>query len=745
MSDLSVPEATAGSETSQVTRRRRAYLRFASLASFAVVVIGLLVLAGWLLHLDPLTEILPGHSPTNPVTAIALVGSGAALELIRSGGRRARLLGLALALIVCAVGLIRFGSWIGAWPLGIDQWMSLGRLRDPVTRLQNRMAPNSALAFALFGGAMVCLALRDRRWVVSAQVIAVGLMLVSMLSAVGHLLNATPLYEVEGTNPMGLPTAVAFSLLSLSLLFGSVEQGLMGVITGSGLAGDLARRLLPACLILPIVIGLGMSMANVRGTIDQATSLALTVILTSAAMMGLVWYHAAALDRSEHRGQRAAEALRQSEMFYHALVESLPQSILRKDAEGRFTFVNQRFCETMDRRLEDVLQRTDHDFYPASLADKYRRDDRRVMEERETLDIIEQNVTPDGQEHYVHVIKSPLRDAADRVIGVQVIFWDVTGEILAERRLVEQNEQLRVMAESERQAHEERKRAQAQMIQTAKLAGLGQVVAGVAHEINNPLAFVSNNMAVLQRDLADVHVLLTTLRDVDPVLAAHAPEARRRVRALWEQADVDYLLENLPGLLGRTRDGIDRIQRIVSDLRAFARMDDDAFVEVDLSDRIRSTVHILDGRAKSRQVRLTLEIDSLPRLRCRPGKIDQVIMNLVSNAIEACDVGGTVSVRARCDGARLILEVEDDGCGIDAATRERIFDPFFTTKAVGEGTGLGLSISYGIVRDHGGTIEVASTVGVGSCFRVFLPVRGDSGDVETPVRSDEPRQAEALT
>jgi PAS domain S-box-containing protein len=710
----------------------------------------MVVLAGWLFDVDPLTQLLPGHTPTNPVTAAALVCTGVALELVRRGRDDARLraVGIVLASAVCLAGLVRFVGWISGSPVSFDQWLFSGHLRDPSLRLKSRVAPNAALAFSLFGAALICLAMRGRRWAVAAQVLAVGLLLVALLSAVGHLLNATPLYELEGTNPMGLPTAAALGLLSLALLGGSVDQGLMGVLTGEGLAGDLARRLLPACLLLPVVVALGMSLAMGGGAVDPATTLALTVILIAAALMGLVWFHAATLDRSEHRGQRAAEALRQSEMFYHALVESLPQSILRKDAEGRFTFANRRFCETMGRSPDEIRNRTDNDFFPVSLADKYRRDDRRVMDNGETMDIIEQHITPDGQEHYVHVIKTPLRDAGDRVIGVQVIYWDVTGEILAERRLVEQNEQLRVMAESERRAHEERKRAQAQMIQTAKLAGLGQVVAGVAHEINNPLAFVSNNMAVLQRDLADVHALLTTLREVDPILAEHAPEARRQVRVLWEQADVDYLLENLPGLLGRTRDGLERIQRIVSDLRAFARMDDDAFVEIDLGERIRSTVHILDGRAKSRQVAMTLELDPLPLLRCRPGKIDQVIMNLVSNAIEACDANGKVAVRARCDGSRLVVEVEDDGCGIDPATRERIFDPFFTTKAVGEGTGLGLSISYGIVRDHGGTIEVESTPGAGSCFRVCLPTRGDVGDSApaemTPSAADQ-RRAEALS
>jgi signal transduction histidine kinase len=298
------------------------------------------------------------------------------------------------------------------------------------------------------------------------------------------------------------------------------------------------------------------------------------------------------------------------------------------------------------------------------------------------------------------------------------------------------------MAESERKAHEELKRAQAQMVQTAKLVGLGQTVAGVAHEINNPLAYVINNLVVLERDISSMRDVLDRYRKADELLAERARELYQGIREVWEEADIDYTLENLNGLFERTRDGLGRIQRIVKDLRVFARVDEDQYNDADINEGVVSTVHIVQGNAKARGVAITLDLGEIPLLFCQSAKINQVILNLVSNAIEASDSGGQVTVRTFVDGAALALEVHDRGCGVDPSIKDRIFDPFFTTKPIGEGTGLGLSISYGIVKDHDGTIEVESTPELGTTFSVRLPFRGNAagaaGDSRALSFHDEP-------
>jgi signal transduction histidine kinase len=281
------------------------------------------------------------------------------------------------------------------------------------------------------------------------------------------------------------------------------------------------------------------------------------------------------------------------------------------------------------------------------------------------------------------------------------------------------------MARSEREASDALKRAQSQMLQTEKLAALGQLVAGVAHEINNPLSFVGNNVAVLQRDLKAVRELLELYRTGDELLEASKPELMSQIRELADRIDLAYTMGNLDELLVRSREGLRRIQQIVKDLRDFARLDESDLQEADLNQGIESTVNIVHGRAKGKHVTLELDLHPLPPVVCYPAKINQVVMNLVTNAIDACDGGGTVTVRtSELDhGAGVRIDVVDTGAGVPANIRERIFDPFFTTKPQGEGTGLGLSISYGIVKDHYGTIDVDSTPGKGSTFTVKLPRR----------------------
>jgi PAS domain S-box-containing protein len=424
---------------------------------------------------------------------------------------------------------------------------------------------------------------------------------------------------------------------------------------------------------------------------------------------------------------RMEDALRASEGFHHSLVESLPQSILRKDLEGRFTFGNQRFCNALRLPLEQVIGKTDFDFFPHALAEKYRNDDRRVIETGTVFETIEEHVAPQGDKRYVHVIKTPLRDAEGAVRGVQGIFWDVTERKRAEEQLVTQNVRLQEMAASEHKAHADLKQAQSRMVQSEKLASLGQMVAGVAHEINNPIAFVSNNVAVLERDVGEMRELLVMLGEADDLIERERPELFERIAAFRDRVDMAYTLENIKGLLARSRDGLSRVQEIVGHLRLFARLDEGQLNDADINGGIESTAMIIRNIARKKQVQLKMDLGEVPLLTCYAAKINQVMMNLLTNAIDACPEGGTVTVRTRAEDQGVRIEVADNGCGIEPEHRDRIFDPFFTTKPVGQGTGLGLSISYGIIQDHGGTIEVDSTVGKGTCFTIHLPLRPRPG------------------
>ncbi len=292
---------------------------------------------------------------------------------------------------------------------------------------------------------------------------------------------------------------------------------------------------------------------------------------------------------------------------------------------------------------------------------------------------------------------------------------------------------VRMAHEELKAAHEDLKRAEAQLVQSERLSSLGQVVAGVAHEINNPLAFVANNVAVLQRDVGQLHELIRLYQEAEGTLDQHQHELLARIRDLAEQMDLAYVLEHVPALMTRSREGLRRIQQIVKDLRDFARLDEAELKEADLNESVGPTLSILQSHAAARGVSLIEDLAPLPEIWCYPAKINQVLLNLVANGVDACDPGGTVRVSTRpgaCGGVD--LSVADDGRGIEPAVRSRIFDPFFTTKPIGQGTGLGLAISYGIVASHGGTIEVESEPGFGSRFLVRLPARPPHPAIRPP-------------
>ncbi len=293
---------------------------------------------------------------------------------------------------------------------------------------------------------------------------------------------------------------------------------------------------------------------------------------------------------------------------------------------------------------------------------------------------------------------------------------------------------VRLAHEELKAAHEDLKRAEAQLVQSERLSSLGQVVAGVAHEINNPLAFVANNVAVLQRDVGQLHDLIRLYQEAEGTLEQHQHDLLARIRELGEQMDLAYVLEHVPSLMTRSREGLRRIQQIVRDLRDFARLDEAELKEADVNQSVEATLSILRSQAVARGVTLIEDLTPVPTILCYPAKINQVLLHLVTNGLDACDPGGTVIVSTRA-GARAGVElaVADNGHGIDPMVRGRIFDPFFTTKPIGQGTGLGLAISYGIVASHGGTIEVESELGFGSRFIVKLPARPPHPAARPPV------------
>ena len=259
--------------------------------------------------------------------------------------------------------------------------------------------------------------------------------------------------------------------------------------------------------------------------------------------------------------------------------------------------------------------------------------------------------------------------------------------------------------------------AHSQLLQSEKLASIGQLAAGVAHEINNPVAFVNSNLGTLQGYVED---LFKTLAAYEQGEKEMSPATQQAMRELKQQIDIVYLREDVSSLLAESMSGLQRVKRIVQDLRDFSHVDETDKQWANLESGLDSTLNVV-GSALKDKAEVVKEYGNIPEIECIPSQINQVFMNLLINAGQAIEEHGHITLRTGLDDENVWVEIQDTGNGIPPENLDRIFDPFFTTKPVGTGTGLGLSISYGIISRHGGRIEVRSEPGQGATFKVLLP------------------------
>lgn len=261
-------------------------------------------------------------------------------------------------------------------------------------------------------------------------------------------------------------------------------------------------------------------------------------------------------------------------------------------------------------------------------------------------------------------------------------------------------------------------RLQAQLVHTEKMASLGQLSAGIAHELNNPAGFVYGNLDLLQGYVSD----LTRLFEVYETVALPT-DAAVLVNSLKSQIGYDQLMGDLDSIISDCREGAQRICDVVRNLRLFCRLDEAQLKSVDIHEGIDSTIRLLSTYYTKGRISLRRDYTDLPLVNCYASQLNQLWMNLLVNAAQAVSAPGEVTIATRLEGDFVVIAISDTGVGIPADKISKVFDPFFTTKPVGEGTGLGLSISYGIVERHGGTIAVTSELGSGTTFTIRIPVR----------------------
>jgi PAS domain S-box-containing protein len=293
-----------------------------------------------------------------------------------------------------------------------------------------------------------------------------------------------------------------------------------------------------------------------------------------------------------------------------------------------------------------------------------------------------------------------------------VIIHDLSGRKKAQSDLLKAYQDLDAVNQGLEKAH-------GQLLQSEKMASIGQLAAGVAHEINNPIGFVYSNLGSLKVQVKNLMTVLDTYEKAEPVLAAH-PDLLAAIEQAKLAADLEFLHDDMVNLINESIDGVHRVKKIVDNLKDFTHVDSSEWQFANLEQGLESTLNIVWNEIKYK-AEVKKEYAGLPEIECIAAQLNQVFMNLLVNAAYAIEERGTITLRTGFDDKEVWVEVEDTGKGISPEHLNKIFEPFFTTKPVGKGTGLGLSLSYSIVQRHHGRLEVRSELGKGAAFRVVLP------------------------
>jgi PAS domain S-box-containing protein len=809
---------------------------FARLAAACVVAIAALVLLGWTFDLSAVTS-FRGAVAMNPLTALLFVLCGTSLLLFRRRPTRwTQLTARVLAGLVLLGALIVLLRYAGGIDFGIDRLLFTEKLLSANT-VPNEMAVNTALAFVFSALGLLFLRTETRRGFCPAQIFIVLGAVVAIAALLGYAYRELFLYRIGSSIPMALNTALCFLLLNIAMLCAQPARGIMAVITSNTAGGAIARRLLPAAVLIPAIIG-GLRLLGQRKdlySLDEGVALfavanvvlfallvwwnarllyrsdmeregaetrlklqyTTTRVLSEAttpreAMVGVLraicetlqwqtgamwevdkrsnlincvelwskggpefqefetitrqaafpsgiglpgrvwadgkpaWIPDVVKDKNFPRGpvagrvglhgalgfpiERSGEvlgvmeffssrieqpdkqllrllgaiggqigqfierthmerALRDSEALYHSLVETLPVNIMRKDLQGRVTFGNQRYAETMGKPIAELIGKTDLDLFPPDLAKKYVNDDRRVIETGNVFEDIEAHRRPGGEQLYVQVIKSPVLDARNKVVGTQTIFWDVTARKRAEQALEHTAAEL---ARSNRE--------------------LEQFAYVASHDLQEPLRMV----------------------------AAYTQLLQRRYKQLLDKEANEFI--------GYAVDGAVRMQQLIQDLLTYSRVGtrNKPFEATETESALAAAMANL--QIAIAESGATITHNPLPRVCGDPVQLIQLFQNLLSNAIKfRASEPPRVHIAVEAKVGNWVFSVRDNGIGIDPQYFRRIFVIFqrLHTREDYPGTGIGLAVCKKIVERHGGRIWVESEPGKGATFFFTMPIMKD--------------------
>ncbi|MFB2967898.1 sensor histidine kinase [Aerosakkonema sp. BLCC-F183] len=624
-------------------------------AATTVLLIGCVVIAGWIFDIAILKSILPGLVSMKTNTAICFILSGTSLQLWHRALKNIprlphlRIAAVACASLVISIGLLTLIQYSFNLNFGIDELFFKDNTSAVGTAYPGRMAPNTALNFFLLGSALLLLNIPQYILAHSFTLVA---FLIASLGLLGYIYGNSYFYKAGSAyTAMALHTAIAFILLCFGILFARPGRGLIAVVSSNNAGGIMARRLYPTAIAIPPIVG-WLILSGYRSNVYTAEmAISLLGVLNVVVFAVLIWWNAKELGSIDGQRYRAEKALKEA----------------NEELENR---VNERTAQ---------LSQTNEEL---------------------------QN------------------EIADRKLAEEALRQ-------SEEREKQKSQQLELALQKLQQT-------QTQLIQTEKMSSLGQLIAGVAHEINNPINFIYGNINYAHQYCQD---LLALVHLYQQHYAHPVPEIQQKLQAI----ELDFLIEDLAKLLTSMKLGAERIREIVLTLRNFSRLHEAEKKLVNIHEGIDSTLLILQSRLKAKPdrppIQVIKEYGELPLVECYAGLLNQVFMNLLTNAIDAIEQTDDSKSKAAADKPRIqnpqirirtekinstqiAISIADNGPGMTEEVRQKLFDPFFTTKPVGKGTGLGLSISYQIVVEkHGGQLNCISTPGKGAEFAIEIPIR----------------------
>ncbi len=809
---------------------------FARACAAVVIACAAVVQGGWALDIAFLSS-FGSKVPMNPLTSVLFaLAAMSLLALMAEKPEKRRKIGLAFGGLVAFAGGLLFLRSVIDFDFPIDRVLFRERLDRPGLP-PNRVAPNTAFAFLLAGLGLLLFRTETRRGFYPAQIFIVLTGGVALTCLLGYAYQVLSLYGVGANIPMALSTAICFTLLSAAMLCAQPARGIMAVITSATPGGATARRLLPAAILIPAVLGGARLLGEMKGIYAGRAGVAMFVVANIVLFALLIWWNARQLYRSDVERLRAEtrlrlqytttrilsesatasealprvlqaiceclgweagamwevdqrsnfincmemwrvpspelaefetitrqanfpsgiglpgrvwasgkpawipdvvqdknfprapiaarvglhgalgfpirfgdevlgvmeffsrdirqpdaellemlgavggqigqfvqrahmeRALRNSEALYHSLVDTLPVNILRKDLDGRITFGNKRYAETMGRPLSELIGKTDADLFPPDLARKYVADDRHVIETGKVFEDIEAHRRPDGERIYAQVLKAPVLDAQGKVVGTQTIFWDVSARKRAEQAL--------------EQAAAELARSNRELEQFAYVA---------SHDLQEPLRMVAAYTQLLKRRYKDK-------------LDADANE-----------------------FIGYAVDGALRMQKLIHDLLVYSRVGTRSkpFESLDCGEVLKGALANL--QLVIAETGAVITHDPLPRVLGDSVQLIQLFQNLLSNALKFRSAEPPrVYIGVESKGHQWIFCVRDNGIGIDPQYFQRIFVIFqrLHTHQDYPGTGIGLAVCKKIVERHGGKIWVESMPAKGATFYFTIPTMKD--------------------